>query len=693
MGEAMTEFNANHKRVLAAGLLDIHQRLVQLEADLMQDCNSSPLSKHVHDISPTEVKVLRDYLARMRGTLVTCFRENEIPMTVQRTSLRWTLQVGIDFIRIAIAELGPKKLQGYGSLSPAASERLLRLRRELDRLADRMATYLRQGLGRDLSERLARLDATSASVAMLTRINRIADRWRLVEFRPLIDAILTRLEHPRYEIAVFGRVNSGKSSLLNHLVGVDVLPVGVTPITAVPTRLVKGSAISATIQFAEHEAREVDHSRLAEYASEDGNSGNRKHVTAITVRVSTAKLPEGVVLVDTPGIGSLALVGGAEAMAYLPRCDLGILLVDAAAALNQDDLAVLRALYEAGIPANVLISKADLLKPTDRRRTAGYVKKQIQKELNLDLPIYPVSTMASHEALLWEWFEQQIQPMLQRHRELAGKSLQRKIAYLAESVTATLQTMANHGAGASDSAPAVAGVQAAKQRLEMAETAIFQAQKTCADWPMEADALVGRAFDEMARRVFDRPGTSRSTEQNIVANVVRNVLTQRTETARQVVSRLRQSLYEALTDLQQTTLVAGIDTSAVREFPVSELPILNLEPLRSHCFPAAPWWFRLMGRRAVPALGRRLKQAHGSLVDPIVQNYNEQLGVWMKQRVRRLAEIYQAQADIVRQQLRRQNSRPTEEERSEDTDELLADIAELRESGGEDTASIQPKRR
>ncbi len=60
-------------------------------------------------------------------------------------------------------------------------------------------------------------------------MNRVVARWQLVEFRPLIDSILQRIEHPRYEIAVFGRVNSGKSSLLNHVVGMDVLPVGVTP--------------------------------------------------------------------------------------------------------------------------------------------------------------------------------------------------------------------------------------------------------------------------------------------------------------------------------------------------------------------------------------------------------------------------------------------------------------------------------
>jgi Dynamin family len=76
-------------------------------------------------------------------------------------------------------------------------------------------------------------------------------RWQLVEFRPAIEMIVSRLESPSYEIAVFGRVSSGKSSLLNQIVGVDALPVGVTPVTAVPTRILLGDKPAAVISFAE----------------------------------------------------------------------------------------------------------------------------------------------------------------------------------------------------------------------------------------------------------------------------------------------------------------------------------------------------------------------------------------------------------------------------------------------------------
>jgi hypothetical protein len=58
------------------------------------------------------------------------------------------------------------------------------------------------------------------------------------------------------------------------------------------------------------------------------------------VKLPSPRLREGIAFVDTPGVGSLALAGGAETVAYLPRCDLGVVLVVAVTTLNHEDLAL-----------------------------------------------------------------------------------------------------------------------------------------------------------------------------------------------------------------------------------------------------------------------------------------------------------------------------------------------------------------
>ena len=275
----MPLFNSAQTRAVLCGFLDIHRRMAELEALLGPSTKPTPFSAHVNDLSPTEAKVIQDYFARIRIAMLEHLRESEVPLDVRPTSLRWAIDVGISFIGITIAELGPKKLSGYGALDARASAQATKFRHDLERLVDQAATYIRQRLGRDLSERISQLESAHVGTKTLTHLEKVVTRWQLVEFRPSIEMIVNRLESPSYKIAVFGRVSSGKSSLLNHIVGVDGLPVGVTPVTAVATRIVLGENPGAIISFAESKNRAVGLEEVWEYASEERNPRNQKHVT------------------------------------------------------------------------------------------------------------------------------------------------------------------------------------------------------------------------------------------------------------------------------------------------------------------------------------------------------------------------------------------------------------------------------
>jgi hypothetical protein len=117
-----------------------------------------------------------------------------------------------------------------------------------------------------------------------------------VEFRSTTASIADRLEDQSLEIAMFGRVSSGKSSLLNAILGKEILPVRVTPITAVPTRLRYHQTPLLTVWYAERSAETMDISRLAEFASERENPNNQKRVARMVVHLPSTRLREGVTL-------------------------------------------------------------------------------------------------------------------------------------------------------------------------------------------------------------------------------------------------------------------------------------------------------------------------------------------------------------------------------------------------------------
>jgi hypothetical protein len=352
-------FNENHQRRLRIAFQYIDKLLSEAEHSMADASSASPFQEHSDDTTPIQRKVTHDYVLRIREAMRRIMEELEIPPSEPTSGAVWAACVSLMFISISLGELTAERMRGYGLLSEDAAAKLDGIRGEIGSLVDKLSSYLGKGAGGDLEQRLERLGRTSDEVRLLAQIERIITAHGLVEFRGALTILLDRFETAALEIGVFGRVSSGKSSLLNHILQTDMLPVGVTPVTAIPTRISHGPVAEAGIEFAEAQPKIIPLSDLAEYATEERNPSNKKHVTRIFVKLPAERLREGVTFVDTPGLGSLAIAGAEETIAYLPRCDLGIVLVDASSGLTQDDLVVVQALYQAGATATVLISKAD----------------------------------------------------------------------------------------------------------------------------------------------------------------------------------------------------------------------------------------------------------------------------------------------------------------------------------------------
>jgi GTP-binding protein EngB required for normal cell division len=680
----MAILNEAQSRSIRCGFLDIHRRMADLEVLIQPGERPSALSQYINDLSPTEAKVVQDYFARIRTAMLGHLKDLDIALDFRRMSVRWTIETGLNFISIGAAELRPSKLRGYGELSQEAHSRITKVCEDLDRIIDQVMAYLRQGLGSDLQGRLSRLGDGSIEVDSLTKLEQSIARWQLVEFRPALEVIVSRLENPCFEMAVFGRVSCGKSSLLNHITGLDTLPVGVTPVTAVPTRLVSGEVPLVIVSFAESKPRDVGLEHLWEYASEEGNPGNRKHITGILVKVPSPRLREGLAFVDTPGVGSLALAGGAETLAYLPRCDLGLVLVDSASTLDREDLALLRSLYEAGIPAMVLLSKADLLTPGDRGRMMDYIRAQIRRELGLDLSVHPVSTVEAYESLLTSWFEQELAPLLDRHRTLVGESLKRKNAHLRESVMAALETLRAKRVRGGHSDGAEVDTSATQQLLDEADTAIRRARDHASNW-WEGR----RAFAEEIPRLAAHAAVSvrGPADDADLAAVIEEVLRRRGREAHDRITGLQETLAGTLERLAGLAPLAHADPSSIRGLHTGGLLVINLDEVCGEASMDRPWWSGLAPSLAVRTMERSIREQAGRAMTETVEFYDRQLESWLKTMLARLTEVYEAQAAAFREQVRRLATESAEGGTADDAAALEADLRELRGSP-DDTGRI-----
>ena len=273
-----------------------------------------------------------------------------------------------------------------------------------------------------------------------------------------------------------------------------------------------------------------------------------------------------------------------------------MVLVDAASTLNREDLGLLRSLYEAGVPAMVLLSKADLLTPADRDRMTAYVRDQVTRELGLDVPVHPVSTVGADEALLNHWFDREITPLLGQHRHLAESSLRRKIAGLRGAVTDALEALVERRQRGTDGRRRV-DAEAARRALDEGDRAVREARTLYQDWSMDREAFLDALLWTVAQAIAGAGGHPVAGGDEPARRVVSDVLVRRGRAVHESVRGLLQTLARSLDGLKRAAPSANADVGAVNDEAVSGLPVPDLDPLRTAPIPSRPFWRPFSSRR------------------------------------------------------------------------------------------------
>jgi GTPase SAR1 family protein len=233
-------------------------------------------------------------------------------------------------------------------------------------------------------------------------LDRAAELARLAEGRPeavRATRIADRLRAGRFSISVVGEFKRGKSTLVNALVGEEVVPTGVLPLTAVRTELAYG-APSSTVVHLDGTLRRIERSEVADYVAEERNPANEKKVARVVLRGRWDLLIGGVELVDTPGVGSVYEHNTEEARAALVDTDGAIVVLAADAPLSAAERDMLTALAGRQAPTFFVLNKVDHLTPDELAQVRAFVGKAIEQHLGRSERVYEVDARAALKARL-----------------------------------------------------------------------------------------------------------------------------------------------------------------------------------------------------------------------------------------------------------------------------------------------------
>jgi len=143
-------------------------------------------------------------------------------------------------------------------------------------------------------------------------------------------------------VAIMGITSSGKSTLVNALLGEKILPMAIRPSSSIIITASKGEKRQATIYFKDKNPEIIEGSNLneeviGEYADESRNPNNKLNVTQIDITTPDFLLNENIHIIDSPGLDAWELESHEKLTLeiLLPTIDICIFLTTVKA--NSDE--------------------------------------------------------------------------------------------------------------------------------------------------------------------------------------------------------------------------------------------------------------------------------------------------------------------------------------------------------------------
>lgn len=195
-------------------------------------------------------------------------------------------------------------------------------------------------------------------------------------------------------------VQRGKTSLINAILGADILPVAVVPLTSIATIMTYGEALRIRANFIDGRVAEIKPESLPEYVTEKGNPKNIKAVHEVVVTYPSPYLRGGVRLIDTPGVGSIYQHNTDVAYQYLPKSDAALFLLSVDQPMSKAELDFLNDVKEYSNKIFFLLNKADYLAESDLKESVDFSRSTLKASLGVDVMLFPVSARLALEGKL-----------------------------------------------------------------------------------------------------------------------------------------------------------------------------------------------------------------------------------------------------------------------------------------------------
>ena len=219
-------------------------------------------------------------------------------------------------------------------------------------------------------------------------------------------AVREQLISNSFNLVILGQFKRGKTTLINSLIGKEILPSSVVPLTSIVTILKFGEEVRCSIYMEDESEKEVGIEELSDYVTEKGNPKNVRGVRCARIDYPSSFLEQGMLLVDTPGVGSTFLHNTETTYNFLDHLDAALFLMSADVPISQAEKELLDTIKGSTQKIFFVLNKIDNLTTEEIKEISAF-NKHILEEMGFSVQeILPIS---AREALKAKMADNEIQ--------------------------------------------------------------------------------------------------------------------------------------------------------------------------------------------------------------------------------------------------------------------------------------------
>lgn len=227
---------------------------------------------------------------------------------------------------------------------------------------------------------------TQGVMRELEEVHRASAELGLREVEKRTQELLDRANAQVFRIAVVGEFKRGKSTLINALIGREVLPADVLPCSATLNRITYGLQPSVKLHFGGDEARveTIGIDELEDYVTKLTPESEKR---AADIKEAVVHFPltycrDKADIIDTPGLNDERAMTDVT-LQVLPEVDAAILVILAQSPFSSYEAAFLNRLltHDLGRVMFVVNRMDEIRRPKDRERVLDVVRQRIKKSV------------------------------------------------------------------------------------------------------------------------------------------------------------------------------------------------------------------------------------------------------------------------------------------------------------------------